>query len=102
MYSDEDGVATKESTAVYNARVKKLTLGATYFSFFGFATAIFSGEYAKENLNFPVSLKTSNLLNCGKLLWVSHLCCALIELLTVHIASPINLQSQHYLAKVSS
>jgi hypothetical protein len=71
MYQDEDGVATKQSQAVYEGRIRLLIFMACFLSFEGFGAAVLNGEYAQEKLLLPVTLNTSDPLEYRKWLWVS-------------------------------
>ena len=71
MYSDEDGTATKQSQAVYDARMRMLLSTTSLLSWLGFGAAILNGEYARENLTFTSSLNQLGLLSWSKILWAS-------------------------------
>ena len=71
MYSDEDGFATKQSQAAYTARMNILLSITALLSFLGFGAAILNGEYTLQNLQCKLSLITSVLFYCNKLLWAS-------------------------------
>jgi hypothetical protein len=79
MYSDEDGVASKQSEAVYKARVKVLSLTTCLLSFVGFGASVIKGEYARETLTFSLSLETLTLLENARFLWVRYLVCCLVR-----------------------
>jgi hypothetical protein len=68
MYSDEDGTATKQSQAVYDARMRILLPTTSLLSWLGFGAAILNGEYARENLSFTSSLNQSSLLCWSRIL----------------------------------
>lgn len=74
MYADEDGIATRRSQAVYDARMRILLSTTSLLSWLGFGAAILNGEYAGENLQFTLSLKQSGLLRWSKFLWASCAC----------------------------
>ncbi|RFU32967.1 hypothetical protein B7463_g3371, partial [Scytalidium lignicola] len=69
MYSDEDGIATKQSQATYDSRVRMLLLTTSLLSWLGFSAAILNGEYVRENIYFIPPLELSGLLHCSKVLW---------------------------------
>jgi hypothetical protein len=71
MYSDKDGTATEQSQAEYDARIRLLKSGTSLLSWLGFAAAVFSGEYARENLHFTRSLKQNDLMQWTIFLWAS-------------------------------
>jgi hypothetical protein len=72
MYLDEDGAATNQSQAVYDARIRLLLFATCLLSFVGFGTAVLNGDYTQEKLQFGILLNTSDLVEYSKLLWVSH------------------------------
>jgi hypothetical protein len=72
MYHDKDGVATKQSQAVYDSRIRSLLFATRLLSFVGLGTAFLNGEYAGENLQLPVSPTILDLVTSQKLLWVRH------------------------------
>ncbi|KAI9745397.1 MAG: hypothetical protein M1818_000931 [Claussenomyces sp. TS43310] len=67
MYSDEDGIATKRSQALYDARMRILLSTTSLLSWLGFGAAILNGEYAGDNL----SLEGFEFLRWSKFLWAS-------------------------------
>jgi len=69
MYSDDDGIATKQSQAVYNTRIRILLYTTSLLSWLGFGLAVLNGDYAGD-----FSLLLSGFLGWSKFLWVS---CAL-------------------------
>lgn len=71
MYLDEDGVATNQSQAVYDARIRLLLFATCLLSFVGFGTAASNGDYTRERLQFPTFLNMSDILEYSNLLWVS-------------------------------
>jgi len=71
MYSDEDGIATKQSQAIYDTRMRILLSTTSLLSWLGFGAAIFNAEYARENLHLKLIVKQSDLLGWSKYLWVS-------------------------------
>jgi hypothetical protein len=71
IYSDEDGIATKQSQAVYDARIGTLLFTTSLLSWLGFGAAIWEGAYIKENMLLAISLDKKSLLRLSKLLWVS-------------------------------
>jgi len=71
IYSDEDGVATKESQAAYDARVRMLRSLIVLLSWLGLCVAVLNGEYARENLHLTSSLTQLIFLHGTKFLWVS-------------------------------
>lgn len=71
MYSDKDGTATEQSQAEYDARIRLLKSGTSLLSWLGFAAAVFSGEYARENLHFTRSLKQNDSMQWTMFLWAS-------------------------------
>ena len=71
MYLDEDGVATNQSQAVYDGRIRLLLFATCLLSFAGFGTSVSNGDYTRERLQFPTFLNISDLLEYCNLLWVS-------------------------------
>ena len=67
MYWDEDGIATKQSQAVYDARMRILLYATSLLSSLGFGASILNGDYAGEDLRFTLSLKPSGLLHRGQI-----------------------------------
>jgi len=81
MYSDEDGLATKQSQAAYDTRMRILLSTTSFLSWVGFGAAILNGEYTRENSLLTLSLKQSDLIQWSKFLWVS-----CVHLNNIHIA----------------
>jgi hypothetical protein len=52
MYSDEDGVATKQLQSLYNTRIRTLVSATSLLSWLCFGAALLNGEYSRENLQF--------------------------------------------------
>ncbi|KAJ5273160.1 P-loop containing nucleoside triphosphate hydrolase protein [Penicillium angulare] len=52
MYSDEDGIASKESEAIYRAQVRKLLYLTSALSFSGVSAITLGGGYAREELSW--------------------------------------------------
>jgi hypothetical protein len=71
MYSDEDGVATKQSQSVYDARIRTLVSTTSLLSWLCFGAALLNGEYSREKLQFSLPLKPLDLLSWSKFLWAS-------------------------------
>ncbi|KAE8360440.1 hypothetical protein BDV27DRAFT_134516 [Aspergillus caelatus] len=55
MYSDEDGMASKESQSQYNIRIRMLISLTTLLSWLDLSTAVANGNYARENVQFGFS-----------------------------------------------
>lgn len=70
MYKDEDGVATKQSQAVYNARIRGLLSSTLILSWLGLVATILNGEYAKERFDFILLLNQSD---WSGILWASYI-----------------------------
>jgi len=69
MYSDEDGIASKRSQAVYDTRMRTLLFTTSLLSWVGFGAAILEGAYTKEGLRFPRRLDESHLSYLNKIIW---------------------------------
>ncbi len=70
IYSDEDGIATKQSQAEYDTRMRTLLSATSLLSWVGFAAAILEGAYTRESLRFPALLDKYSLLHSSKVMWV--------------------------------
>ena len=82
MYEDEDGTATKESQADYDARMRFLLSANSLLSWITFIAAIWNGEYGpQEDLkSTAISLNQPDLLRWSKFVWASlYIICDLME-----------------------
>lgn len=74
MYTDQDGIATERSQAMYNSRMRILLSTTSLLSWAGFAFAILNGEFTRENLRLTLSsLNQTDLLHLSKFLWESYI-----------------------------
>lgn len=71
MYEDEDGIATKQSEAVYATRTRLLLFMNAVLSWLGFGAAILHGEYDRDDLHLLFSSGLSGLCGWTSFLWVS-------------------------------
>jgi hypothetical protein len=71
MYSDKDGMATKQSQAVYDRSIRRLLFVTSLLSWLGFVAAVLNGEYTGNNLHDLVSLDEASFLSLGQFLWAS-------------------------------
>ena len=71
MYRDNDGVASTQSQALYDTRMRLLLFVTCVLSFVGCGAAVLNRDYAQEDMQFPLSLEPSDLMVYGKWLWVS-------------------------------
>lgn len=71
MYSDEDGSASKQSQAAYNAQIRLLISVTSVLSWLGLAAAVANGEYSPGDLQFSLPLNQLSPLSWSKHLWAS-------------------------------
>lgn len=71
MYSDEDGITSKESQSEYNVRIRILVSLTTLLSWLGLGIAVADGNYPREYLPFDFCLTQLHWSTWSIILWAS-------------------------------